>query len=184
MRNRILFPLMAGVAVILPARVIAQDNALGEGARARLVSASLQEDQQIVRIISTSNDTVVFRSETYPVTRSLPLAEIQRVEVSSGLHRNTARGAVYGLFAGGIAGAIIGAVTYTPCEGWCIMVPNSSGEAAAFGAAVFGAVGLVAGTIVGGLTQTEEWHALPVKPTVTAMAAGSRGVAVQFNRSF
>ena len=184
MRNRILFSLVAAVAGILPARTTAQDNALSEGTRARLVSASLQQDQQIVRIISTSNDTVVFRSETYPVTRSLALAEIQRVEVSNGVHRNTGRGAVIGLLAGGISGAIIGAATYTPCEGWCILEPTSSGQAAAWGAALLGGVGLVAGTVIGALNKTEEWRPLAVKPTLNAMAAGGGRVGLQFTHAF
>jgi len=176
---------MAGVfASFVPALLFSQTVSLTEGARARLVSSSLEKDHQIVRIISADNDTVVFRSEAYPITRSLPMSAIERVDVSSGLHRQTLRGATIGLMSGVVSGAVIGALTYTPCEGWCFLEPSSRGASAALGGAVFGVLGGVTGAIIGAFHQTEDWMPLTLKPTVTTTASGATKFGLQLTHTF
>src|SRR5687767_2084428 len=131
---------------------------LDSGTRVRLTSLRLPADQQIVRIISTANDTVVFRSERYPVTRSLALSEISAVDVSLGQRRRTLRGAGIGLAAGATIGAVAGYATYEPCNGWCFFGPSSPEGAAAWGGAAGGVLGLVAGTTIGFLMKSEKWQ--------------------------
>ncbi|MFN2636098.1 MAG: hypothetical protein ABR585_03645 [Gemmatimonadaceae bacterium] len=178
------FAFVGAVVLVLPVLLFAQNVSLTEGTRARLVSSSLQKDHQIVKIISADNDTVVFRSDAYPVTRSLALSEIERIDVSSGLHRQTTRGLAIGLMSGVIGGAIIGAATYTPCEGWCFLEPSSRGASAALGGGVLGVLGGVTGALIGAFHQTESWKPLTVKPTAAATTHGTIRYGLQLTRTF
>src|SRR5687767_15287993 len=153
--------ILVGLAFIsaVGSNVVAQTPArLESGARARLVTPSLPAGQQIVQIEATANDTVVFRSERYPVTRSLALSEISAVDVSLGQRRRTLRGAGIGLAAGATIGAVAGYATYEPCNGWCFFGPSSPEGAAAWGGAAGGVLGLVAGTTIGFLMKSEKWQ--------------------------
>jgi hypothetical protein len=138
---------------------------LESGARARLVTPTLPADQQIVQIEATANDTIVFRSEKYPVTRSLALSEISAVDVSVGHRRQTARGAMIGLGTGLALGAIAGYAAYEPCDGFCILGPDTQGQSAAWGGIAGGVLGLVAGTTIGFLTKSEKWQRVHTRNT-------------------
>jgi membrane associated rhomboid family serine protease len=112
------------------------------------------------------------------------MSAIERVDVSSGLHRQTLRGATIGLMSGVVSGAVIGALTYTPCEGWCFLEPSSRGASAALGGAVFGVLGGVTGAIIGAFHQTEDWMPLTLKPTVTTTASGATKFGLQLTHTF
>jgi len=151
---------------------------LESGARVRLVAPAIPVGEQIVRIEGTANDTLVFRSERYPVTRSLALSEISSVDVSLGQRRRTARGALIGLGTGVMAGAIVGYMTFEPCEGWCMFEPTTAGGSAAWGGLGGGLLGLVAGTTIGFLTKTERWQRVHTRTTVGVSPAGGGVIAV------
>jgi hypothetical protein len=148
---------------------------LESGARARLVTPSLPAEQQIVQIEATTNDSVVFRSERYPVTRRLALSEINAVDVSVGQRRESARGAAIGLAAGVTLGAIAGYATYEPCEGFCIIGPDTEGQSAAWGGIAGGLLGLVAGTTIGFFTKSEKWERVHTRTTVGVQPAPGGG---------
>ena len=65
----------------------------------------------------------------------------------------------------GLMGALIAApaigllavATYQPCTGWCIVGPESEGEAFMFGALVGGAAGFLIGGAIGAFTGGESW---------------------------
>ena len=156
---------------------------LESGARARLVTPTLPAEQQIVQIEATTNDTVVFRSENYPVTRSLALSEISAVDVSVGHRRETARGAMIGLGTGIALGAIAGYASYEPCEGFCILGPETRGQSAAWGGIAGGVLGLVAGTTIGFLTRSEKWQRVHTRTTVGVSPARGGG-ALTVSRVF
>jgi hypothetical protein len=160
--------------------VVAQTPArLESGARARIVTPTLPAEQQIVQIEAAANDTIVFRSEKYPVTRSLALSEISALDVSVGHRRQTARGAIIGLGTGIALGAIAGYATYEPCEGFCILGPQTQGQGAAWGGIAGGVLGLVAGTTIGFLTKSEKWQRVHTRTTVgVSPVRGGRQLAV------
>ncbi len=172
------------LALLSATHAFAQQVELVEGARVRLVSSSLQANHQVARIVSAGNDSIVFRSEGFPVTRSLARSEIERIDVSQGSHRQTGRGALIGLGVGAVGGAILGAATYSPCQGWCLFGPSSRGESAGWGGAFFGLLGGVTGGIIGAFHQKEEWKPLGVRPTTGATPAGQRTFGVQASRTF
>lgn len=148
---------------------------LESGARARLVTPTLPAEQQIVQIEATTNDTVVFRSENYPVVRSLALSEINAVDVSVGHRRQTARGAMIGLGTGIVLGAIAGYASYEPCEGFCILEPETRGQHMAWNGVAGGVVGLIAGTTIGFLTKSEKWQRVHTRTTVGVSPARGGG---------
>jgi hypothetical protein len=156
---------------------------LDSGARVRLVSPKLPAEQQVVRILSTANDTVVFRSERYPVTRSLALGEISAVDVSIGQRRNTLRGAMIGLAAGASVGAIVGYTTYTPCNGFCVFGPSSPAGGAGWGGAAGGVMGLLAGTTIGFFMKTEKWRREQTNTSI-GVAPARGGSAVTVSHAF
>ena len=170
--------ILVGLAFVsaVGSNVVAQTPArLESGARARLVTPSLPAGQQIVQIEATANDTIVFRSENYPVNRSLALSEISAVDVSVGRRRQTARGALIGLGSGIALGAISGYVTFEPCEGWCILGPTTRGGSVAWGATAGGVLGLVAGTTIGFFTKSEKWQRVHTRTTVGVSPARGGG---------
>jgi hypothetical protein len=156
---------------------------LDSGARVRLLSPKLPADQQVVRIVSTANDTVVFQTERHPGTRRLALSEIRAVDVSAGQRRNTLRGAMIGLAAGAGVGAIVSYATYQPCEGFCFLEPSSPEEAAGWGGAAGGVIGLLAGTTIGFFMKSEKWRRVQTN-TVIGIAPAGRGGVVSVSHAF
>ena len=63
------------------------------------------------------------------------------------------RYALIGLGTGAAAGAAVGAGSYSPCSGFCILSPTRAQDAG-FGAVVFGVVGV----LIGALIPTGGWH--------------------------
>ncbi|MFL5593135.1 MAG: hypothetical protein ACJ785_00810 [Gemmatimonadaceae bacterium] len=179
--NSLLFAL--AVAVLGGATARAQQAELREGARVRLITSSLKTDQQVARVVSTGNDSIVFRSDAYPVTRSLALSEIERIDVSQGRRRLTVEGAVIGLGAGVALGATLGALSYTPCEGLCFM-GTSRGETATIVAAMLGSIGVATGAIIGASRETEAWKPITVHPTAAINQSGQRIFGIQLSHTF
>lgn len=182
---RILTPLflLSALAQLPATTIAAQEMGLAEGARVRLVSSTLPTDHQLARIISASNDTIVFRSDAYPVTRSLALRDIDSIEVSTGNHRRTGRGALIGIGIGIAGGAALGAATFSPCKGFCV-VPETRGGAMGAGAAFFGTLGGLTGALIGAMHTQEDWKPLILRPTLAVGAAGQHTFGIQASRTF
>lgn len=103
---------------------------------------------------------------------AVPRAQVTQLAVSvarASRGRGALRGAGIGFLVGGVTGATLAGLTYTPCSpGEWICLTRS--EAMAFGGALLGAGGIVVGGIVGAARGGERWRAVPV-PEV---AAGAR----------
>jgi hypothetical protein len=183
MRSRSSILIAVAVLVASGSGAVAQAPAgLENGARVRLVAPAIPVGEQIVRIEKTANDTLVFRSERNPVTRSVALSEITSVDVSLGQRRRTARGALIGLGTGVLAGAIAGYATFEPCEGWCMFAPTTAGGSAAWGGLGGGLLGLVAGTTIGFLTKSERWQRVHTRTTVGVSPATGGGMIAVSHR--
>src|SRR5437016_3874074 len=100
----------------------AQDaSALGAGVRVRLVTPRIEADQQVGKVVTSTTDTIVFRSDVNPITRSIPVAEIASIDVSDGKRMHRGRDGAIGAFLGLGVGAIIGATGPKP-SGVCFIV--------------------------------------------------------------
>ncbi len=93
-------------------------------------------------------------------TLRLPLASVTRFEVHRGRKSTVGRGALIGAAVGAGSGAVLGAIAFSED---CIMDPDPCPAAGALmGAITFGLPGLLVGTIVGALTKTDRWEAVPL----------------------
>lgn len=125
------------------------------GQRVRVESTVEHTPMIIGEIGAITADTIVVRHPggTGAIeTTAIPLSSIARVQASRGQHSKWLTGLGLGLGIGAGGGAIVGAAT---CEGdWLF----TTGDCALMGAALFGAVGAVTGTVVGLLVKAERWE--------------------------
>lgn len=149
---------VAALAIAISHPSLAQDaSVLGAGTRVRLTSPALDSSVQIGRVVSATRDTISFRSDANPVTRTLAVKDLSSIEISGGMETHRGRDALYGLAIGGGAGAILGAATYKKPQN-CFIFCDTRGFDAAAGALSGGLVGTLVGAfIVGGFDKTERW---------------------------
>lgn len=132
--------------------------ALERGGRIRVTAPTISDSERIARFSATSNDTIEFRSESRPVTRSLRLRDVKSLEVSSGVRTRSRQFASIGVIAGGILG-------YVSSN------HNGSGIGTGRNRASENAItGAVAGTVIGGFAgwylgrnrKSEEWRPVDI----------------------
>jgi len=94
----------------------------------------------------------------------VPLANLQKLEVSLGEKANAGRGALYGTAIGGLAGLALGLIEGgTECApGAFLCTETSAGQVAGMGLLTGAALGAGVGAIVGALVKTEKWETVPV----------------------
>jgi hypothetical protein len=170
-------------------------HVLAVGDRVRISAPTLGDGPRLVRIVASSADTLVVRPvDARDFTVTVPLTDIQRIEVSSGHRPRKARFALIGLAAGSVAGAVVGAASYSDpcvkdpaiCAGWFYETRGGDAFAGAIAGALLGTVG---GAVLGQLWQRETWTALPLTRVVRlelaphtrmlASRSGSRLVGVR-----
>ena len=149
---------------------------LTPGARVRV---TLPNDEPRAGVVVTrSADTLVVRWDALAQTAAIPLGQITNLELSTGRHRPMAKAAGWGAAIGAGAGAILGAATYSPCDGFdCIVTPGSRSEATAYGAAGGGVLGLLIGGLVG-LKSHEEWERVSFTPRIASSRSVGTGLLV------
>jgi hypothetical protein len=152
------------------------EGAVGPGARVRITAAG--QKPRIAVVVARSADTLVVRWPEYTNAVALPFAEISRLELSTGRHRKVLKGAAVGTLSAGAVGAILGAVSYTPCESTeflgCLMAPASATESAVVGGVAGGVLGLIVGTLVG-LPKRDDWHQVSLDASRVAVMVTPRG---------
>jgi len=179
--------LVSAVAVISAAGAVPigaqRAPMLGVGARVRLAAPLIDDSETTGKILSATGDTIQFRSDSRPVTRTLARADLTSLEVSAGWDTHRGRDALYGLVLGGGAGAIAGALSYKKQVGSCYwLCETRSGDAAA-GGIVGGLAGALIGAVVGGYDRTERWVPLTAS-TRAAVIPAAGGASVVLTRSF
>ena len=141
------------------------------GTRLRISAPALGDDPRLARVVASSSDTLVVRpADARDFTVTVPLAEVTRIEVSTGHRPRKKRFALIGLAAGSAVGALVGAASYNNpcvdepaiCAGWIHETRLSNAWGGAFGGGALGAIG---GAILGQLRQGETWTALPLTRT-------------------
>lgn len=113
-----------------------------------------------------AGDTVRIAPEDGDSVLAIPASSVVRAWISEGRHHQTANGAIFGMFAGGITGAAVGGIVAQPgYEGFGVMAGGGLGAAA----------GLIIGLVIGSSVQSENWApgALP-EPGLSATAVPPR----------
>jgi hypothetical protein len=184
MTNRF-FHCLAALLVVAAPELRAQDaSALGAGVRVRLVTPTIEANQQMGKVVTATSDTIVFRSDANPITRSIPVADIASLDISGGMQTHRGRDALYGLLIGGGAGAIAGAASYKkPAPGCWVFCETRSADTFAGGLAG-GLVGTLIGAfVVGSFDKTERW--IPLRRMARPfLGAGPAGIRVGLSRFF
>jgi hypothetical protein len=177
--------LVAVLLVVLLARpnvLVAQSAQTASSIRPGTLVRITQTGQKarVATMVSPGTDTVLVRWEKSTGTAAVPLAEVSRLDVSTGRHRNLVKGAVLGTLGGAALGAVAAAATFEPCTSTapfgCFGAFESRGEAGTAGAVLAGAVGLVVGTVIG-IRSHEGWHRVPLDARRVAVALTPRGRA-------
>ena len=158
----------------------AQDaSLLGAGTRVKLVTPALDVAPQTGTVVAATHDTITFRSDANPVTRSFAVSDLTSIEISGGKETHRGRDALYGLAAGGAAGALLGAVTYKEPKS-CYWFCDTRGSDTIAGGIAGGLAGTLIGAfIVGSYDKTERWVPLRKSASIRLIpAAGGATLAM------
>lgn len=158
-------------------------TALAPGARLRLITPRLEASQQLVQIISATRDSVSFRSEAYPVTRTIALSEVAAIEVRSEGQRPFLRNMVVGAGLGAVLGGVIASASYEECTD-CWFWDTSRGEEALAGAILGAGAGVLLGIGVAAVMPGERWTRIPLNANVALRPTRGGRFAVTLARSF
>lgn len=151
--------------------------ALSPGARVRLVTPRLDESHQLVRILSSTPDSLTFRSEASPVTRTLAMSDLSAIEVQTSRGHPFGRYALIGAAVGGAAGAILGYAGHDEdCNG-CFF-ETSAGEDAAFWGLFLAGTGSLIGLGKAAFKNVETWTRIPLRENVTIIPTASGRLAI------
>ncbi|MBA3465868.1 MAG: hypothetical protein H0T21_00510 [Gemmatimonadaceae bacterium] len=173
-------------ATLATSRLPAQaSTALTPGARVRLITPRLESSQQIVRVITATRDSVEFRSDGYPVTRSLAISDLSAIEVASTSRRPFLRNMLVGGGVGALVGGVVGYATYedSNCEIFCIF-DTTRGQEAALSGSLLGTIGVVVGAGIAAFQDRERWTRIPLDATVAVHPAKGGRVAFTIARTF
>lgn len=133
-------------------------SVIGAGTRVKLVSPAIESSQQIGRVVDATRDTISFRAESYPVTRTYAVNDLTSIEVSRGKPTPRRRYAIYGFAIGGVVGLAAGYHETGGGGGQFL----AGGKRSAIGnallsSAALGTLGGLAGWLYGGSHSSEKW---------------------------
>ncbi len=171
------FSLLA-LALVFPAIGKAQSGTLAAGTRIRVTSPSDDLKRHVTTVTEVRGDSIVVAGRAG--SRTIAHADITALDVSTGTRSRIMGGAALGLGAGALLGGIVGAAQYEGPD----LIFDSRMELAAASGFVSGAVGLVAGGVVGALRRTDRWQStrLPVRAAIIPSRSG--GVSMNISRTF
>jgi len=149
------------------------------GQRVRVQSRAAQVPTLTGVVQAFNVDTLVLHPDAQDgagAALAIPVASIERLQVSRGRHSKWLTGLVIGAGVGAVSGAIIGAATGE--EDWL----TSTGEYAVMGVVLFTPIGALTGTLIGLMVKTERWETAPltgVAPTVSRGPGGRVSVGLR-----
>jgi hypothetical protein len=152
-----IYPSAILLASIIPCVSFAQSESLSSlerGAKIRVTSVALSQTERIGRLESISADSIRFRPDLYPVSRSLSLKSVQVVEVSRLAGTRRSEYTIIGVIVGGVIGYIS-----SNHSGQGIGTGNNDpSQNAATGAVAGVAIGGALGWWLGGKKKVESWR--------------------------
>jgi hypothetical protein len=174
------------VVATLPTFVGAQRDTtlrwpIAAGARVRVLSPALGDNEQIGIALAVEADTLVFRREANAKTDTISPFAIKRLDVLTGHHTWKAKGALIGLAIGVVGGAVAGYATYskpsrcTPSspDQLCLSARDfGRGGEATLDGALLGTLFAVTGAIVGAI-GVDNWTPVKMRGSAIGMAANS-----------
>ncbi len=182
---------VASIALATSASLAAQepDVRLGPGQRVRVTVPRYEFARVVGTVVDIRPDTLYVRwaqrrfvgsRETRwdSVTSAVPIAAIERLEVSQGRRSRWLLGLGLGVAVGGATGALVGYASGDDESGF---LQFSAGDKAVMLGVALGAVGGVVGLVTGALSRGDRWQEVPrdrirvtVAPTRTGVFLGAR----------
>jgi hypothetical protein len=152
-----IYPSAILLASVIPCVSFAQNesvSSLERGAKIRVTSVALSETQRVGRLDSINADSIRFRPDSDPVSRSVSLESVRVLEVSrlTGTRRSE-----YTLI-GVIVGGIIGYISSNHGGQGIGTGNNDPSQNAATGAVAGVAIGGALGWWMGGKKKVESWR--------------------------
>jgi outer membrane lipoprotein SlyB len=145
------------LASIIPCVAFPQNESLSRlerGAKIRVTALALSETDRIGRLESISADSIRFRPDSHPVTRSISLGSVHSVEVSRGTSTRRSEYTGVGVVVGGVIGYIS-----SNHGGQGVGTGNSGASQNAVTGAIAGvAIGGALGWWMGGKKKVENWR--------------------------
>lgn len=173
---------IAALACVASSTALAQATpAVHPGDRVRVRSTVAPARARTGQVGAIDADTLLLQGvDGVGATTAIPLASIERLEVSRGRHSKWQTGLGIGFAVGAVTGAIVGAASHNEND-----FLFTSEMSAAAGALVFAPIGAVLGAVVGSLTRPERWKTVPLTRSGAALdrRTGSRltlGLSVVF----
>ena len=157
---------LAGPALSQSVRIDALS--LPSGARARILAPKAGSKYELITVASARPDSLRYSLDPSLATKSLAWQQIGKMDASMGRHTNVWRGAGIGLLVGLIGGAIIGAATASGKDGY------NAGPMAVLVGVPMGALGGLAGAVLGFAWRSENW--MPVTLPRTPVASNRRSI--------
>lgn len=141
------------------------------GTRLRVFAPALGDSSMIGRFAGLQSDSLALvRGPRQAPPLRIPLARIQRLDVSAG--RDRASGAT----VGGLLGIATGVVLGFACLAVCPEDPNGGANMAPAGGLLLGlVVGLPVGAVIGARVAPERWRPLPLPPNGAAAGSATHG---------
>ncbi len=171
----LLILLLAGAA--RSAAVAQAGGPLQPGQRMRVRSTVAHTAELVGVFEGVRADTLMVRDDDRSVATAVPLATVDRLQVSRGRHSHWMTGAAIGFAVGAVTGVIVGVAGHNDTD-WLI----GSGASAFLGAVLLAPIGAGTGPVVGLLVRTERWQTVPldgIGPGSPAGPDGRLGVGVR-----
>jgi hypothetical protein len=138
----------------------------GQRVRVRSTIAYVREVTGVVQTIGP--DTLLVRDDDRSVATAIPLATVDRLQVSHGRRSHWMTGAALGFGVGAATGAAIGAASGSD---WLF----TSSENAFLGAILFAPIGAATGVLVGLMVKTERWETISLDGVAPTVSRGPDG---------
>jgi len=155
---RVALAIVLGAGPAFPAAALQADLASGERVRIRQVEGPTVTGT-LVGVSASELRLTTEKDAELAVAR----ANVGRLERSLGTHKRFGRDFGLVVVTMALAGAVVGAATWEPCDGKSLFC-WSRGETALMGAGLFGAIGLPLGVIAGATGRHETWEDVPLRP--------------------
>jgi hypothetical protein len=169
------YPILLALIAITPTYLAAQQGQdLTEGTRVRI------DGRFVGTIFDLSSDTLVVHGvdDRTSDSRSVAVAEIDRLEVSRGMKSNWKTGMWVGTLAGAAIGALAGAAgcedSFIFSRDECIVMTGATGML----------IGIPLGALTGALIKTERWENVPMEIVRVSVLPQGGGVTVGMSIGF
>jgi hypothetical protein len=133
---------------------------LEPGSRVRVVDR--QGHETVGTLFLATSDSLVVGTNQGSRRRAIDVSSVTALQVSQGQYRRVAKTTLVTMGASALVFGLISAASYEPCQGWCILTPDSRGEAFGWGLAGGAAIGLPVGLIVGLAVKHDRWANVPL----------------------